>query len=241
LRLFERFERVVPRRIREGLSARSSAIPWARLRRAVRRTSAKDAAAYFARCGFYRGSTADDVSQVLQLGSGERSATAISTYVRDHRPMSATAAGLLWDATHTLSDAWLTKVDRTSMAVSLETRAPFLDRRVLERAFTLPLDARVTYRERKVVLRRILARYLPWELINRPKQGFTAPMRTWFAKELREELHDRLSPARMSRFEILRPEGIQALLAEHERGTRDHTQLLWALFHLDRWYESNRA
>jgi asparagine synthase (glutamine-hydrolysing) len=242
MRVFEQLARVVPRRIREGVSARSGMIPWPRLRRAIRRSSASDPAAYFARCGFYRGSTADDgVSRILRPNGQASSASAISSYVREHGHMSATAAGLLWDATHTLPDAWLTKVDRTSMAVSLETRAPFLDRRVLERAFTLPLDARVTYRERKVVLRRILSRYLPGELINRPKQGFTAPMRSWFARELREELHDRLAESRVRRFDLLRPDGVQSVLAEHEQGAVDHTQLLWALFHLDRWYEANRS
>jgi asparagine synthase (glutamine-hydrolysing) len=238
VRVFERIAGVVPSWLRDQVSQRSSAIPWPRLRRAVRRSSATDAAAYFARCGFYRGSTADDGVQRALLAE-RRAVSDIASYVRAHDDMSATAAGLLWDATHTLPDAWLTKVDRTSMAVSLEARAPFLDRRVLEHAFTLPLRARVTYRERKVVLRRILARYLPWDLINRPKQGFTAPMRTWFANELRSELHERLAAPRIERYGILNSQGVQELLAEQGARVADHTQLLWALFHLDRWYEAN--
>jgi asparagine synthase (glutamine-hydrolysing) len=91
--------------------------------------------------------------------------------------------------------------------------------------------------QKKILLRRVLSRYLPRDLIDRPKQGFTAPMRAWFAKELREELHARLTTERMSRLRGVSPDGVRTLLADHEAGRADHTQLLWALFHLDRWYD----
>src|SRR5207244_3782092 len=110
-----------------------------------------------------------------------------------------------------LPDAWLTKVDRTTMAFGLEARAPFLERRVLEYAFGLPLDLRVRGNKKKIVLRNVLSRYLPSELIDRPKQGFTAPLRTWFEKELRDELRDRLSPKRLERFDVVDPSGVQQL------------------------------
>ena len=89
------------------------------------------------------------------------------------------------------------------------------------------------------MLRRVLSRYLPRELFERPKQGFTAPLRTWFANELRDELHDRLSPQRIARFGVFDPAGVRQLLAEQMSGTADHTQLLWALFHLDRWRDAH--
>ena len=76
------------------------------------------------------------------------------------------------------------------------------------------------------------------ELFERPKQGFTAPLRQWFARELRDELHDRLATARVARFGVFDADAVQAVLAEQTAGTHDHTQLLWALFHLDRWHEA---
>ncbi len=238
-RVFERVASVVPRPIRSQLAKRSSLIPQPRIERAIRRASSIDAAAYFGRSGFYRGATANpSLDLVLPPIAGRpRAEDVVADYVRSLPQLRPTEAGLLWDATRTLPDAWLTKVDRTSMAVGLEARAPLLDRRVLELAFGLPLDFRVKGNQRKVVLRRVLARYLPQALIDRPKQGFTAPMRTWFGNELKDELHARLAPPRMARLGVVDPDGVQRILAEQMTGKVDHTQLLWALFHLDSWYE----
>jgi asparagine synthase (glutamine-hydrolysing) len=108
---------------------------------------------------------------------------------------------------------------------------------VLEYAFSLPLDYRVRGNQKKIILRSLLSRYLPRELFERPKQGFTAPMRSWFANELREELHDRLAPARVKRLEIFDPDVVQRAIVEQQQGSADHTLLLWALLLLDRWYE----
>jgi asparagine synthase (glutamine-hydrolysing) len=101
----------------------------------------------------------------------------------------------------------------------------------------LPLDYRVRGLQKKIVLRRILARYLPPDLVDRPKQGFTAPMRTWFANELAGELRERLEPTRIARFGVLDPDGVQTMLSEQRAGAVDHTQMLWALFHLDAWHD----
>lgn len=146
---------------------------------------------------------------------------------------------MLWDATHTLPDAWLTKVDRTTMAFGLEARAPFLDRHVLEYAFQMPLDHRVRGTEKKIVLRTILARYLPRELYERPKQGFTAPLRSWFRNELAGELRDRLSTDRVGAFGVCDPAAVTTLVDAQLSGAADHTQLLWSLFHLDSWYDTH--
>jgi len=205
--------------------------------RAVKRGSARDAAAYFARSGFHRGGTAAGSTQLVL---GPRPFGMISEIETELRasPLGAAEAGMLWDATHTLPNAWLTKVDRTTMAVSLEARAPFLARSVLELAFQLPWSQRVRGTVKKVLLRRILSRYLPSSLYERPKQGFAPPLRRWFANELRDELHDRITPDRMSRFQVIDPHGVAQLVAEHERGTADHTQMLWALFCLDQWHDA---
>jgi asparagine synthase (glutamine-hydrolysing) len=240
-RAFERATAVVPRSVRAVIARGSSLIPAARVQRALGRAGSIDAAEYFGRSGFYRGATAGNgVMSILTPSSG-RSAPqdVVASYVRSFPRLRATEAGMLWDATHTLPDAWLTKVDRTTMAVGLEARAPFLDRRVLELAFGLPLDYRVRGAEKKILLRHVLKRYLPAELVERPKRGFTAPLRTWFANELRDELNDRLSPRHLSRFGVFDVRATQTLLREQMSNQADHTQLLWALFHLDRWFEAH--
>jgi asparagine synthase (glutamine-hydrolysing) len=239
-RIFERVAGIVPRWLRARLARRAALVPAPRLERAIRRSVSEDAGVFFGRSGFYRGATSGPrLKEVLPRSSGRLAPEErVAEYVRAHATLSATEAGMLWDATHTLPDAWLTKVDRTTMAVGLEARAPFLDRSVLEYAFRLPLPFRVRGLQRKVILRRVLARHVPRALFERPKQGFTAPLKTWFAKELRDELHARLAPARIARFEVFDPRAVQAVLADHEAGRVDHTQLLWALFHLDRWREA---
>jgi len=239
-RLFEGAAKVVPQPARAVLAASAGMIGNERFARALRRASSSDAAAFFGRSGFYRGATAGPLLRALVRRDDARPAPdeAVASFVRAHPRLRPTEAGMLWDATHTLPDAWLVKVDRTSMAVGLETRAPFLDRRVLEYAFHLPLDHRVRgSNQKKIILRSLLSRYLPRELFERPKQGFTAPMRSWFANELHDELHDRLAVARVKRLEIFDPDVVQRALAEQGRGSADHTQLLWALLLLDRWYE----
>jgi asparagine synthase (glutamine-hydrolysing) len=215
-------------------------VPSPRVRRALARSGAIDAAAYFGRSGFYRGATAGGgLAKIMPMRNGRMAPEdVVATFVRSLPHLRATEAGMLWDATQTLPGAWLTKVDRTTMAFGLEARAPFLDRRVLEYAFNLPLDYRVKGAQKKIILRRLLGRYLPEALFERPKQGFTAPLRAWFANELRDELHDRLAPSRVARLRVFDPAGVQELLREQASGRVDHTQLLWALFHLDRWFET---
>lgn len=239
-RLFERAASMVPTGVRKQLARAAALIPDPRIKRVIERSTARDAAEFFGASGFYRGATArTGLHHVLPRDANRSSPIdTVASYVRSFSQLRPTEAGMLWDATQTLPGAWLAKVDRTTMAVGLEARAPFLDRRVLEYAFQLPLDHRVRGNQKKIVLRRILSRYLPTELVNRPKQGFTAPMRTWFANELHQELHDRLAPDRVARFGVFDTGGVQRVLREQKDGTVDHTQLLWALFHFDRWHEA---
>jgi asparagine synthase (glutamine-hydrolysing) len=237
-RAFETVTDYVPHFVRRQLAKGARWIPSARLRRAVARGQAVDPAAYFGNSGFYRGATATQGMHHILPDADAAPGDRVAAFVRSLPQLRPTEAGMLWDATQTLPGAWLTKVDRSTMAVGLEARAPFLARSVIEYAFRQPLDHRVRGNQKKILLRRVLSRYLPRELIERPKQGFTAPMRAWFAKELRGELHDRLSPDRIARLGSVSPQGVQTLLTEQASGRVDHTQLLWALFHLDRWFEA---
>ncbi|NNE19742.1 MAG: hypothetical protein HKN10_14805, partial [Myxococcales bacterium] len=117
----------------------------------------------------------------------------------------------------------------------LEARSPFLDRRVIELAFTLPLEMRIRGRHKKYLVRRLLREYLPAELVERPKQGFTAPVAHWLRNDLREELQNRLSAEMIVKRGLFDPKRVHMLVDEHLRGTHDHAQLLWALLVLEWW------
>lgn len=238
-RVFERVVGLVPGAIRRAIARRASLIANPRARRALERASVADAASYFGLSGFYRGATTAALSTIMPSAGRVRAQDRVAEFIRELAPLRPTEGGMLWDATHTLPDAWLTKVDRTTMAFGLEARAPFLDRHVLEYAFQMPLDHRVRGTEKKIVLRSILGRYLPRELYERPKQGFTAPLRSWFRNELAGELRERLSSDRVGAFGVCDPAAVTTLVDAQLSGAADHTQLLWSLFHLDSWYDTH--
>ena len=127
----------------------------------------------------------------------------------------------------------LTKVDRASMAHSLEVRVPFLDHVFVEWAATLPAAMKIRGGERKHVLKRALEPHVPAELLYRPKQGFSIPLARWF----RGPLAGRLRAVGDS--ELLGDTGyfdlgaIRGLIADHQSGARDHSAVLWTLLMFD--------
>jgi asparagine synthase (glutamine-hydrolysing) len=134
-----------------------------------------------------------------------------------------------------LPDDILTKVDRMSMAVSLEVRVPLLDHRVAEFAGTLPPSMRLRGRTGKYLLKKLLERYLPPEMVHRPKQGFGVPLGRWFRQELREELLDTLTPDRVRCVGVFRPSAVEFLVRQHLSRQRDQSTLLWRLFVFHLW------
>lgn len=102
---------------------------------------------------------------------------------------------MLWDFHHYLPDDIMTKVDRATMGVSLEGREPLLDHRLAEFAFRLPLNLRIGHLGQKHLLRKVLYRYLPRELIDRPKQGFGIPINKWLRDNDASMVQDLFSPA----------------------------------------------
>jgi asparagine synthase (glutamine-hydrolysing) len=232
-RLAEPYMSAVPQAARRAAASAAHLVPSAGARRIAARSGAADAALFFGLGGFYRGATTEAVNRLLD--EENEAAERVAGSLRSHPLRSTVEAGMLYDATHTLPDAWLHKVDRASMAVSLEARSPFLDRQVLELAFSLPLDMRIRGRHKKYIVRRLLHDYLPPKLIERPKQGFTAPVAHWLRNELRDELMSCLSEETVARRGFFLPSRVSSLVGEHLQGTHDHAQLLWALLVLEWW------
>ncbi|MEE9566802.1 MAG: asparagine synthase (glutamine-hydrolyzing), partial [Desulfobacteria bacterium] len=136
-----------------------------------------------------------------------------------------------------LPDAMLTKVDRASMAVSLEVRVPLLDHRVVEYTAKLPDSLKYRNGTGKFLLKRLLGQYLPAHLIERPKMGFGVPIDRWFRKELKDLLLDYLSPERLKKEGLFDHTLVENKLEEHLSGEVNHHYRLWALLMWEMWRE----
>jgi asparagine synthase (glutamine-hydrolysing) len=134
----------------------------------------------------------------------------------------------------------LKKVDRASMAVSVEARVPFMDYRVVEFSFTLPPDLKVRGETGKYILRRVLHRHVPEALYQRPKMGFHLPLSTWLRGPLREWAEDLLDPSGIRQEGLLDPDPIRAKWHEHLTGRRDRVDHLWPVLMFRSWLKHHR-
>jgi asparagine synthase (glutamine-hydrolysing) len=137
-----------------------------------------------------------------------------------------------------LADDILVKVDRMSMATSLETRAPFLDTDVMELAFSMPGHLKVRGHERKIVLKRALRGVLPDSILLRKKEGFSIPMKNWLRRELQPLMRDLLSHDRLARRGLFEPREVARLMQEHVEGRANHAHQLFSLMVFERWADS---
>ena len=145
------------------------------------------------------------------------------------------------DTTSYLPDDILAKVDRAAMAVSLETRVPFLDHHVAAAAARVPVDRRIVGRTTKHVLRQILYRHAPRAMFERPKAGFAMPVGQWLRGPLRDWAEDLLDPVRMRQEGYLDPAPIQRRWHRHLAGTAEDTPALWAVLMFQAWLRQGGA
>ena len=142
------------------------------------------------------------------------------------------------DTVSYLPDDILTKVDRAAMSVGLETRVPLLDHRLVEFAWRLPMDLKLRAGTGKWLLRQVLYRHVPRELVDRPKQGFALPLAAWLRGPLRHWADDLLAPDAVQSGGLLRHDAVTTLWGEHLSGNFDWSHRLWAVLMLQQWQDS---
>jgi asparagine synthase (glutamine-hydrolysing) len=140
-----------------------------------------------------------------------------------------------------LPDDVLVKVDRAAMSASLETRIPLLDRRVIEFAWSLPLQFKQRFGQGKWLLRQILHRYVPRELVERPKQGFAAPVEQWVRAELRPWAEELLSESRLRQDGYFQESNVRRKWDDHLSGKGDWGRPLWNVLMFQGWMEAQKS
>lgn len=134
-----------------------------------------------------------------------------------------------------LPDDIMVKVDRASMAMSLECRAPFLDHRVLDYAWRLPMDLKLRNGQSKWVLRQLAYRHIPARMLDRPKMGFGFPIDNWLRGPLREWVEELISEKRLTEGGWFSPEVVRKCWQEHLNGSRNWSVQLWAILMFETW------
>lgn len=136
-----------------------------------------------------------------------------------------------------LMDDILTKVDRAAMAVSLETRVPFLDHQVVEKAWKIPLEYKIKDNQSKWILRQVLYRHVPKHLIERPKMGFAVPLDSWLRGPLKSWAYNLISPERLSTEGYFSASQVIKLWDEHQSGVRNWSNHLWGVLMFQLWLD----
>jgi asparagine synthase (glutamine-hydrolysing) len=179
----------------------------------------------------------DASSVVIGAGNPETAVT------RDGRSgaLGVTERMMYLDLVTYLPDDILTKLDRASMAVSLEARVPLLDHRVVEFAWRLPISFKLRDGQSKWLLRQVLYRYVPREMIERPKAGFGIPLDSWLRGPLRDWAEALLDERRLRDEGFFRPEPIRQKWAQHLSGKASWQYHLWDVLMFQAWLEKEKS
>jgi len=142
---------------------------------------------------------------------------------------------LYLEAKHFLADHNLNYTDKMSMAQGIEVRVPFLDLDLVDLAVRLPPQVKMQGMHAKALLKRAMQPLLPAEILNRPKTGFGAPLRHWLRHELREMVHDVLSPQSLKQRGIFDAAAVQRLVTANERRSIDGSYLIFSIMCIEMW------
>lgn len=227
----------IPSVFRRPLCSILSRVPLHKVQRAAESVLYDDdAELYYHTVGIFERRRIGDIVE----GTSDDTGLAYFTTFRDHRWGTIVERAMATDIRTYLPDDILHKVDRASMAYSLEARVPLLDHRIVEFAARLPLEFKVRGKTTKLPLRRILYELVPPRLVERPKMGFGVPLNRWLRNELKPLVAEYLDPERVGREGFLRPAGVNRVVEEHMAGARDHQYRLWALLVFALWRERYR-
>lgn len=152
-----------------------------------------------------------------------------------------TARMMAADLLHYLPDDILVKVDRAAMSVGLEGRIPLLDHRIVEMAWRTPMRQKVRGDQGKWLLKEVLYRYVPRQLVDRPKMGFGIPIEHWLRADLADWMRDTLSTVALGRHGLLQSVEVQRLMDEHIGGRRSWSSQLWTVLMFQAWYDHWRS
>lgn len=228
-------------RVRELLPVSSDAVPIGLfLRRFLTHAEKDPAVRHHSWFGMF---SADELEQLYNPAwAGPRSPAGVifgplSRVLEDARFDEVLGEMLYLDFRMYLEDNLLVKVDRASMACSLEMRTPFLDHRLIEFAAGLPTDLKVRGFKTKYILKKAVEKWLPQKIVYRQKRGFTAPVASWLRNELQPLLADTLEEGKLKRQGLFNSANVQQLIREHSTAQADHRKALWTLLCFQLWYD----
>jgi len=233
-------DRYAPAALRRMAGAVGARLPQGATGKRFLRHVAQDARGrYLDTIGFF---TADDKTHLLSHDvrrrlSGVDPEDRLGRHFDRYARLSWPSQMMRFDVETYLPEDILTKVDRMSMAHSIEARVPLLDNFVIDFASSLPSSFKIRDGRRKHVLKEVAARFLPGELIDRRKQGFGVPLDAWFRGSLREVFADTLLSQRSLERGYFQPAFVRGLINEHLAARRDHTFRLWQLVVFERWLQ----
>jgi asparagine synthase (glutamine-hydrolysing) len=177
-----------------------------------------------------------DLKKTLEQGS---TASFFEGHFQKAKSFDSLAQQQYVDMKTYLADDILTKVDRMSMAVSLEARVPLLDHRIAEFALNLPPHMKLGRSRTKIIMRRALKRLVPDLVLEKPKEGFSIPMKHWLGSSLKPMMMDLLSKETVERRGYFDPKVVSAWIQEHLEGRVNHSHRLWALMVLELWHQAD--